>query len=194
MAKDVAQRELDQAGHRISNLGEPKGEGDATRTDNKSTPKPNAGGGSPGTSFFAAPADHVHPAGPGGSGGASLLTINDRTEQSGKGNEEELIFETTIDLSEIVQPKMVVGFTGVAKVTTGVGTFAVRVGGTPGRLDGNLVAGFNANVAEFAIGGAGSQPLERPLGIMLVKVTAKGDSADAAYSIRSKAITFRGVA
>ena len=34
MAKDVAQREIDQSGFRISNLGDPQATGDATKTDN----------------------------------------------------------------------------------------------------------------------------------------------------------------
>ena len=61
MATDVAQRDLDQAGFRIANLGDPTKAADATKTDNTSVPKPNAGTGSPGKSLLAAPADHVHP-------------------------------------------------------------------------------------------------------------------------------------
>ena len=64
MARDVAQRELDQAGFRIANLGDPQAPNDATRTDNQSVPRQSAGVGSPGTSLLAAPADHVHPASP----------------------------------------------------------------------------------------------------------------------------------
>jgi len=50
MSKDVAQRELDQAGFRISNLGTPTAAGDATKTDNAVIPLANAGTGSPGSS------------------------------------------------------------------------------------------------------------------------------------------------
>ena len=61
MSKDIAQRELDQAGFRISNLGAPTAADDATKTDNTTVPHANAGTGSPGVSLLAAPADHVHP-------------------------------------------------------------------------------------------------------------------------------------
>src|SRR5215471_6886000 len=62
MSKDVAQRELDQAGFKVSNLGNPTAAGDATKTDNTTVPHAASGTGSPGTSLLAAPADHVHPA------------------------------------------------------------------------------------------------------------------------------------
>ena len=43
MARDIAQRELDQGGFKISNLGNPTAPGDATKTDNTTVPLPNAG-------------------------------------------------------------------------------------------------------------------------------------------------------
>ena len=43
MAKDIAQRDLDQAGHQISNIGDPKRAGDATKVDTESIPKANVG-------------------------------------------------------------------------------------------------------------------------------------------------------
>jgi hypothetical protein len=58
---DVLERDLDADGHRVRNLAEPTESGDATFTDNETTPKPNGGRGSPGKSRLAAPADHVHP-------------------------------------------------------------------------------------------------------------------------------------
>src|SRR3954468_5880353 len=82
MAKDVAERELDQAGFRISNLGDPRSAGDATRTDNATTPKPNAGTGSAGTSYLAAAADHVHPAADAMSDGSAIITLDDPSQQS----------------------------------------------------------------------------------------------------------------
>ena len=45
MARDVALRELDQAGFRISNLGNPTAAGDATKTDNATAPKANVAQG-----------------------------------------------------------------------------------------------------------------------------------------------------
>ena len=65
MSRDVAQRDLDQSGFRISNLGSPQAAGDATQTDNTTLPQPASGSGTPGASLLASPADHVHPPGPG---------------------------------------------------------------------------------------------------------------------------------
>ena len=63
MAKDVAQRDLDQAGFRISNLGDPdhRRRRHQDRQHDRAR-RPASGTGSPGTSLLAAPADHVHPA------------------------------------------------------------------------------------------------------------------------------------
>ena len=192
MIRDVAERELDQAGHRISNLGEPKTEGDATKTDNVSTPKPSSGAGSPGKSFLAAPADHVHP-GTSGAGGQTVVAIADHTEQLGRGKQTEILAETAVDLSQIVQPNMTVTLTALARATRGTAVFAVQIGGTPGKPDGKEVVAFRANRAEFEATGAQSQVIKRPLGIILVKVTATGEAPDAKYGIRAKAIQFRGV-
>src|SRR5215471_8034234 len=95
MSKDVAQRELDQAGFRISNLGNPAAAGDATKTDNSTVPRANTGGGSPGTSLLAAPADHIHPAG--GQSVVGRLVFDDPTEQSVGVGAEEVVAEWVVD-------------------------------------------------------------------------------------------------
>jgi hypothetical protein len=89
MAKDVAQRALDQAGFKISNLGTPTDPNDATKTDNTTVPQANATVGLAGQSLLAAPADHVHPL-------ASnhfpyVLSFSDPTEQSQAGPDETLV-------------------------------------------------------------------------------------------------------
>src|SRR5438270_575790 len=89
--RDVAQREVDQRGFRIVNIGTPEAEGDATRTDNTATPLANDGPGSPGKSFLAAPADHVHPAPPGA--GTTLFTFDDPSEQAVTGGDEVVVAE-----------------------------------------------------------------------------------------------------
>jgi hypothetical protein len=60
MAKDEAQRELDMQSNRISGLGDPTTAGDATKTDNTTTPAAPAASAAAGSSLKAAPADHVH--------------------------------------------------------------------------------------------------------------------------------------
>ncbi len=61
MVDEVLTRDLDANAKRISNLGAPSAPQSATYTDNSSAPRPN-GVASPGSSFLAAPADHVHAA------------------------------------------------------------------------------------------------------------------------------------
>src|SRR3954451_4712417 len=97
MSKDVAQRELDQANFKISNLGTPTAAGDATKTDNTTVPLANAGTGSPGASLLAAPADHVHPSAAGASAFSAVLS--DPTEQSQTGPAETVIAQFPVDFS-----------------------------------------------------------------------------------------------
>jgi len=58
-ADDLLQRPLDAATFRIINLGTPTAAQDATYVDLSSTPQPN-GTATPGNSFLAASANHVH--------------------------------------------------------------------------------------------------------------------------------------
>ncbi len=61
MAEELLRAPLNAANHRVRGLGAPAATKDATYTDNTTLPQP-AGTASPGSSFLAAPADHVHPA------------------------------------------------------------------------------------------------------------------------------------
>src|SRR5512142_3043622 len=100
MARDVALRELDQAGFRISNLGNPAAPGDATKTDNATVPRRNAGAGAAGTSLLAAPADHVHPD-DGAGAGAAVVSVDDPSCQSVTGLAEEVLSESFVDLTPL---------------------------------------------------------------------------------------------
>ena len=114
MARDVAQRELDQAGFRITNLGDPQAPSDATRTDNQSVPRPNAGVGLPGTSLLAAPADHVHPASPAASG-LAIVGLDDPTYQTVTGRTEEVVYEAFVDPAPLITEKIEVAFAAVVR-------------------------------------------------------------------------------
>jgi hypothetical protein len=59
-AIDEAQRQLDMSNFRISTLGDPTTANDATKTDNSTAPANPAAVASAGSSFKAAPADHVN--------------------------------------------------------------------------------------------------------------------------------------
>src|SRR5947207_3101703 len=99
MARDVAQRDIDQSGFRIIDLGDPKDRGDATRTDNSTVPRHSAATGSPGTSLLAAPADHVHPAAAQVIVGS--LQFDDLGQQSVSAGAEEVVAEFVVDFDQL---------------------------------------------------------------------------------------------
>jgi hypothetical protein len=60
MIRDVLQHAVDAAGNQVKNLGAPTEAGDATFTENVTSPAPIGATASPGASRLAAAADHVH--------------------------------------------------------------------------------------------------------------------------------------
>jgi hypothetical protein len=191
MVSDVAKRDLDQAGFRIANIGEPK-KGDATRTDNESKPKPNAGSGSPGSSFLAAPADHVHPASPGGGGSSGTVDISDPTEQKVTGTDEQLVSEHLVQFQGLGDPRMTIALGAIGKVSSGRAEFWVAIGGTPGKPDGKRTVGSSINSDAFEKVGASGGTFETPAGLELVKMVVKPDKADAVCHIKTKSIALIG--
>jgi hypothetical protein len=188
MARDIAQRETDQAGLRILNLGDPKAAGDATRTDNTTVPLPAAGTGSPGSSFLAAPADHVHPPSPGGSG-TTLLHMEDGSEQSITGAEEELVAEFLVDMLTFGGPTAFLNVAALMKVTEGSANLRMRTGGTPGAPDGDEKIAGGGNSQTFAPVSASGGVLNVTPGTLLVKITVQNDSPTATTSVRAKSVT-----
>ena len=189
MAKDVAQRELDQAGFRISNLGAPTTEGDATKTDNTTVPLPAAGAGAAGQSFLAAPIDHVHPAAPGTP--SYSISLSDPSEQSNTGPDERVVAQFPVDFTG-APAALVPTFSALVDVDSGTATFNVRLSATPDVVDGGILATIT-KVASGAfelksIIGAGFPPLSAPA---LIKITAANDNSEASCRIRSKTVTLR---
>lgn len=194
MAKDIAQRELDQSGFRISNLGNPTVAGDATKTDNQSVPKANSGDGSAGTSLLAAAADHVHPAsGEGGGGGdgasCALLDLSDPSCQSVAGKTEEVVAEFHVDFEGLKAPRMLVAFSAIAKAAGGTATLNVRLGGTVGLPDGNVIATATTNGGTFSPV-QGERTVNNPGELSLVKITAVTDSDGGTAFVYGKTVQF----
>ena len=189
MARDVAQRELDQAGLRIVNLGDPREAGDATKTDNTTVPRANAGAGTPGSSLLAAAADHIHPASAQQSAGS--LQFDDDSQQVVTGGAEEVVFEVLANFDAVAAPNMQVIIGALVKGTP-EGHFRVRIGGTPGKPDGSSVTDFGTTSPTFAQAGSVS-PAKTPLGQGLLKITAQSVGANSTASIRAKADALIGV-
>ena len=193
MAKDVAQRELDQAGNRISNLGTPTTAGDATKTDNTTVPLASAGVGSPGSSFLAAPIDHVHPAGGEGSGSSGhVVTLSDASEQSMAGPDETVIAEFPVDFTG--GPGSVLPtFGAVVNVDAGMATFRMRVGADPGIVTGPIMATITTSSSTFELKSTTEAAFLSPGGVSLVKITAASDDVAHTCRIKSKTVVLQGV-
>jgi hypothetical protein len=189
MSKDVAQRELDQAGFKISNLGDPTAAGDATKTDNTTVPAANSGTGAAGRSLLAAPADHVHPSAASSSGYSCTLT--DPSEQEQSGPNETVIAQFPVDFSPTT-PGLIPTFAAIVDVDSGTATFNVRLSITPDVVDGGILATITkaaGSGAELkATVGAAFVPLTQPA---LIKITAANDNGEASCRIRSKTVTLR---
>ena len=189
MSKDVAQRELDQAGFKISNLGTPTATGDATKTDNTTVPLANSGSGSPGSSFLAAPVDHVHPAAAGSSAYSAM--VSDPSEQSQSGPAETVIAQFPVDLGPTV-PNLIPTFAAIVDVDSGTATFNVRLSVTPDVVDGAILATITKTAEGgpqfLSVVGPPFVPLTVPA---LLKITAANDNAAVSCRIRDKTVTLR---
>lgn len=191
MSKDVAQRDLDMAGFHILNVGNPQGPADATHVDGQSVPLANNGTGSPGQSFLAAPADHVHPATGGGGGGTSAIEPLQATGlQSTSGIGEEIFEEWFVDFDAEPSAQIVAEVSGFGK---GSGSMNVRVGGTPGGVDGTLAATvLLADAGTFhAVNNSGA-PFNKPNGVQPVVLSAIAPAAGIPITARGKLVTLRG--
>ena len=189
MSKDVAQRELDQANFKISNLGTPTAAGDATKTDNTTVPLANAGTGSPGTSLLTAPVDHVHPSAAGSSAYSAM--VSDPSEQSQSGPDETVIAQFPVDFSPTT-PNLIPTFEAIVDVDSGTATFNVRLSVTPDVVDGAILATITKTAEGgpqfLSVVGPSFVPLTVPA---LIKITAANDNAAVSCRIRSKTVTLR---
>jgi hypothetical protein len=191
MAKDVAQRELDQGGFRISNLGDPQSQGDATKTDNTTVPLANATTGSAGQSVLAAPADHVHPI-------ASnhypyALGFSDLTEQSQAGPDETLVAQFPVAFAALPLGSLVATLAAAVEVDSGTATFNLRLGPTPDVVDGILLTTITTVSGAFEVKAFSSDAFARPDVETFLKVTAANDNAAATCRIKNKTVVLHSV-
>ncbi len=191
MVRDVAQRDLDQAGFRISDLGTPTAAGDATKTDNTTVPLANATTGSPGQSFLAAPADHVHPI-------ASnhypyVLGFSDLTEQSQAGPEETLVAQFPVAFAALPLGSLVATLAAAVEVDSGTATFNLRLGPNPDVADGVLLTTITTVSGTFEAKAFSSDPFSRPDVETFLKVTAANDNAAATCRIKNKTVVLHSV-
>jgi len=191
MANDVAQRNLDQNGHLISNLGDPHAAGDATKTDNATVPLANATVGFAGQSLLAAPADHVHPI-------ASnhypyALAFSDVTEQSQAGPDEKLVAQFPVAFAALPLGTLIATLAAVVEVDSGTATFNLRLGPTPDTADGVVLATITTVSGTFEARSFSSDAFVRPDTETFFKITAANDNAAATCRIRNKTVVLHSV-
>jgi hypothetical protein len=192
MAKDVAARDLDQAGHRISNLGDPTDPADATRVDTKSTPKAAAGSGAPGTSLLAAAADHVHPASTVGGGSGGATTLSDASTQAAD-TAPDVVWAQAVNFDELPGDKVRCSLSAIVRVTQGAtGRVELRIGGDDDKPDGTVVTALLTNSAADEVKSA-SADIPKPKGPTMVKLIASIASAPGSVVVRGKQISLRSV-
>ena len=183
MAKDVAQREIDLAGFRIANLGDPTDAGDATKTDNLRTPLPGRRNGSAGSSVLAAPADHIHPLEP------DLYTLTDPPLQVVTARTE--IWFAVIDFDQLVGDQVQVGLSGMLQSCLLLAWLDGQVGNPTA---GTLVMNINNPSADLVpVAAVGSAPFARPAGAHLLSLTAEPFTPGLPGQTSGRVVTLRGL-
>jgi hypothetical protein len=188
MARDVARRQLNQGGFRITNLGDPQAPADATRTDNRTPPNQTSGSGAPGNSLLASPADHVHPM------PILFLPVDFEGEHEVTGQSEVVVAQRFIDMTALSRRTTALAvFTALVNVDAGTGTFLVRAGGTPDTPDGATMATMTTQSAAPAFGPAlvNGPPTSVPERALL-KITAFTDSAGTTCRIKAARVVLIG--
>lgn len=183
MAKDVAQRQLDLAAFRISNLGTPTEAGDATKTDNASVPLAGRRNASPGISFLAAPSDHIHPLEP------DLFTFSDPALQVVDGRRE--IWFGVVDFDQLVGDHVQVGLAGLLENCLLMAWLDGQVGNPSA---GTLVMNIDSSTSNLVpVAAVGSAPFARPAGAHLLTLTAQQVATSAHGKTQGRVITLRGL-
>jgi hypothetical protein len=163
MAKDVAQRQIDLAGFRISNLGNPAAAGDATKTDNVTAPLAGRRNASAGTSLLASAADHIHPLEP------DLIELSDPDPQIVTAKTE--VWFGVIDFDQLIGDLVQVGLSAMLQTCLLQAWLDGEIGNPTA---GTLVMNINsASPTLVPVASVGSAPFARPAGAHLLTLTAE---------------------
>lgn len=182
MLKDVAQRQFDLAGFRISRLGAPVEAGDATQTDHAHPPLAPARDGAAGASFFAAAADHVHPLQP------DLLELSDPSLQIVSTRTE--IWHGVIDFDQLVGNRIQIGLSAMLQSCLLMAWLDGEVGAP---TTGTLVMNIDSDAAELVpIASVSSGPFVRPAGAHLLTLTAEPLSPAPEGRTLGRVVSLRG--
>jgi hypothetical protein len=191
MARDIAQRDLDQSGFRILRIGDPQAPGDVTKTDNATVPQANGVTGIPGQSLFAAPSDHVHPI-------ASnhfpyTLGFSDPTEQSQSGPDETVVAQFPVEFTPLPLGSLLATLAALVDVDSGTATFNLRLGVAPDVVDGTILTTITTASGVFELKVFTSNAFSRPDAPAILKITAANDNAAATCRIKNKTVVLKTI-
>ena len=183
MAQDVAQRDLDLGGFRISNVGDPAAAGDATKTDNVHTPLAASGRNvAAGTSLLASPADHIHPL------EQDFVSLSDPALQV-VGAKTEVWFGV-IDFDEIVGDQIQVGLAGMLQTCLVQAWLDGQIGNPTA---GTLVMNIDSSSPTLVpIASISSAPFARPAGAHLLTLTVEPLGSATEGRSLGRIVTLRG--
>lgn len=183
MSKDVAQREMDLAGFRISNLGTPTTAGDATTTDNVHVPLASRRNASAGVSILAAAADHIHPLQP------DLIALSDPGLQVVAAKTE--VWFGVVDFDQLVGDLVQVGLSAMLQTCLVQAWLDGEVGNpTAGTLVMNI---DSSSPILVPIASVGSAPFPRPAGAHLLTLTAQAISPAVEGRTLGRLLSLRGL-
>lgn len=80
---------------------------------------------------------------------------------------------------------------GRTKVTGGMGTYNLRMGGTPGLPDGTVIATGTATGLSYVVANLAGNPFVNPKGEQLIQVTFKNDTVGQSSYVRDISISLR---
>ncbi len=101
---------------------------------------------------------------------------------SSTGTEEAVSQALTVDFADFSFATVRIRLVAFAKVTSGTGTFRVRIGGTKGGVDGTLLASMTTTNTSYDIATGISAAVALPTGSQMLQVTLLSPSAsDSAY-------------
>ncbi len=138
----------------------------------------------------AGPPGPIGPTGSGGGGGGTASTsIGQAAQMAVNATAEEVIFRSVIDFGAL-GGSITGELTAQVLVTSGTGTYRLRLGGTPDNADGTVLATATTSSATY-VNTSATATFANPTGLQIVKVTAQNSVSLQDARIRAVVVTFR---
>lgn len=139
-----------------------------------------------------------------GAGGVGLVTVHFASNQNAPGGTGEWFSQNTVGEEDVVPDPIYINFDDVtvdqviarlivpARVSSGTGTFAVRIGGTLGLPDGAILAsGTTTSTSETPVNALASA-IAKPSGLQLLQLTLKNGTVGAYAYCKGATLYLKG--